>query len=106
MLDAGADYAAKSGAAGLPRNYIAQKVNTANVEAAMKRWAEAAKSNRTYEQQLGCGRGQREANQWLLPDFSKDDLPNVIAKFVVQATAPADRNTIFKVHRAAGNRRR
>ena len=95
LLDAGADYAAKSGAAGLPRNYIAQKVNTANVEAAMKRWAEAAKNNRTYEQQLAAEEASGKRVQRLLPDFSKDDLPT-IAKFVVQATALADVNTILE----------
>jgi ankyrin repeat protein len=94
LLDGGADYAAKSGAAGLPRNYIAQKVNTANVEAAMKRWAEATKNGRTYEQQLAAEEANGKRVQRLLPDFSKDDLP-AIAKFVVQATAFADVNTIL-----------
>jgi ankyrin repeat protein len=94
LLEGGADYAAKSGAAGLPRNYIAQKVNTANVEAAMKRWAEAAKNGRTYEQQLAAEEANGKRVQRLLPDFSKDDLPT-IAKFVVQATAFADVNTIL-----------
>src|SRR5262249_48951181 len=72
LLEGGADYAAKSGAAGLPRNYIAQKVNTANVEAAMKRWAEAAKNGRTYEQQLAAEEANGKRVQRLLPDFSKD----------------------------------
>ena len=94
LLDAGADYAAKSGAAGLPRNYIAQKVNTANVEAAMKRLAEAAKNNRVREQ-LAAEEASGKRVQRLLPDFSKDDLPT-IAKFVVQATALADLNTILE----------
>jgi ankyrin repeat protein len=94
LLDGGAEYAAKSGAAGLPRNYIAQKVNTANVEAAMKRWAEAVKNGRTYEQQLAAEEANGKRVQRLLPDFSKDDLP-AIAKFVVQATAFADVNTIL-----------
>jgi ankyrin repeat protein len=94
LLEGGADYAAKSGAAGLPRNYIAQKVNTANVEAAMKRWAEAAKNGRTYEQQLAAEEANGKRVQRLLPDFSKDDLPT-IAKFVVQATSFADLNTVL-----------
>jgi ankyrin repeat protein len=94
LLDGGADYAAKSGAAGLPRNYMAQKVNTANVEAAMKRWAEATKNGRTYEQQLAAEEANGKRVQRLLPDFSKDDLPT-IAKFVVQATGFADVNTIL-----------
>src|SRR5215831_16629195 len=94
LLEGGADYAAKSGAAGLPRNYMAQKVNTANVESAMKRWAEATKNGRTYEQQLAAEEAGGKRVQRLLPDFSKDDLPS-IAKFVIQATAFADVNTIL-----------
>src|SRR5262249_30406173 len=94
LLDGGADYAAKSGAAGLPRNYMAQKVNTANVEAAMKRWSEAVKNGRTYEQQLAVEEASGKRVQRLLPDFSKDDLPS-IAKFVIQATSFADVNTIL-----------
>jgi ankyrin repeat protein len=94
LLDGGADYAAKSGPAGLPRNYMAQKVNTANVESAMKRWAEAVKNGRTYEQQLAAEEANGKRVQRLLPDFSKDDLP-AIAKFVIQATSFADVNTIL-----------
>jgi ankyrin repeat protein len=94
LLEAGADFRAKSGAAGLPRNYIAQKVNTANVETAMKRWAEAVKNGRTYEQQLAFEEANGKKVQRLLPDFSKDDLPT-IAKFVVQAASFADIDTIL-----------
>jgi len=36
----------------LPRNYIAQRVNLANIEAANKRYAEAAAAGRTYLEQL------------------------------------------------------
>src|SRR6185295_13870174 len=95
LLEGGADYKAKSGAAGLPRNYMAQKVNAANVEAAMKRWAEAVKNGRTYEQQLAFEEANGKRVQRLLPDFTKDDLP-AIAKFVVQATALADLDTILQ----------
>jgi ankyrin repeat protein len=84
LLDGGANPAAKSGAAGLPRNYMAQKVNLANVETAMKRWAEATKNGRTYEQQLAFEEANGKRVARLLPDFSKDDLPT-IAKFVSQA---------------------
>lgn len=84
LLDGGADYKAKSGTAGLPRNYIAMKVNVANVETAMKRWAEAVKNGRTYEQQLAVEEAGGKKVQRLLPDFTKDDLP-AIAKFVTQA---------------------
>src|SRR5262249_6131440 len=94
LLDGGADYRAKSGPAGLPRNYMALKVNTANVEAAMKRWAEAVRNGRTYEQQLAFEEANGKKVQRLLPDFSKDDLPT-IAKFVVQASALADVDTIL-----------
>lgn len=84
LLDGGANPAAKSGGAGLPRNYMAQKVNLANVETAMKRWAEATKNGRTYEQQLAFEEANGKRVTRLLPDFSKDDLPT-IAKFVSQA---------------------
>ena len=94
LLDSGADHRAKSGPAGLPRNYMAQKVNTANVEAAMKRWSEAVKSGRTYEQQLAFEEANGKRVQRLLPDFTKDDLPT-IAKFIAQATAFADVDTIL-----------
>jgi ankyrin repeat protein len=73
---------------------MAQKVNTANVEAAMKRWNEAVKNGRTYEQQLAAEEASGKRVQRLLPDFSKDDLP-AIAKFVIQATSFADVNTIL-----------
>ena len=42
LLAAGADHAAKSGGAGLPRNYLAQRVNTRAVEEAQKRHVRAA----------------------------------------------------------------
>src|SRR5262249_59666316 len=95
LLDGGADHRAKSGPAGLPRNYMAQKVNTANVEAAMNRWSEAVKSGRTYEQQLAFEEANGKRVQRLLPDFTKDDLPT-IAKFIVQASALADVDTILE----------
>jgi uncharacterized protein len=94
LLEGGADFHAKSGAAGLPRNYMAQKVNTANVETAVKRWAEAVKNNRTYEQQLAFEEANGKRVQRLLPDFSKDDLPT-IAKFVIQSASFADIDTIL-----------
>ena len=95
LLDGGADPRAKSGPAGLPRNYMAQKVNTANVEAAMKRWSEAVRNGRTYEQQLAFEEANGKRVQRLLPDFTKDDLPT-IAKFIVQASALADVDTILE----------
>ncbi len=52
LLDGGADVSAHTGPAGLPRNYMAIRVVTANVEAARKRRLAAAAAGRTYEQQL------------------------------------------------------
>jgi uncharacterized protein len=52
LLDAKADVAAKSAGAGLPRNYMANRVNGARVEAANRVRAAAAKAGRTYEEQL------------------------------------------------------
>jgi ankyrin repeat protein len=54
LLDGGADYSLRSGPAGLPRNYMAPPVRVTNVEAAAKRYAAAAASGRTYEQQLAA----------------------------------------------------
>jgi ankyrin repeat protein len=52
LLDGKADLALKSGGAGLPRNYMANRVNAARVEAAVKVRKEASENNRTYEEQL------------------------------------------------------
>src|SRR5438046_8485132 len=52
LLELCADYKAKSGAAGLPRNYMAPRVNTAAVKDAQRRYAAAIAAGRTYEQQL------------------------------------------------------
>jgi len=52
LLELGADHRAKSGAAGLPRNYMAPRVNTAAVKDAQRRYADAIAAGRTYEQQL------------------------------------------------------
>jgi ankyrin repeat protein len=52
LLDGKADFAAKSGGAGLPRNYMANRVNSARVEAAVKVRKEAAETGKTYEEQL------------------------------------------------------
>jgi uncharacterized protein len=52
LVELGADVAAKSGPAGLPRNYMASRVNTNAVETNAKRRREAAAAGRTYEQQL------------------------------------------------------
>jgi ankyrin repeat protein len=52
LVELGADVAARSGPAGLPRNYMAPRVNTAAVHDAQRRHAAAAAAGRTYEQQL------------------------------------------------------
>jgi ankyrin repeat protein len=52
LLELGADPAARSGGAGLPRNYMAQRVNTRAVEEAQKRRERAKEAGRTYEEQL------------------------------------------------------
>jgi uncharacterized protein len=52
LLNAGADFKLRSGPAGLPRNYMAAPVSLRNIEAARKRYAEAAAAGRTYFEQL------------------------------------------------------
>jgi ankyrin repeat protein len=52
LLKAGADPAARSAGAGLPRNYVAPRVNTRAVEEAQKRRERAKAAGRTYEEQL------------------------------------------------------
>ena len=52
LLDNGADYKLKSGGAGLPRNYLAPRVNTAVVQQAAERFKRAAAAGRTYDEQL------------------------------------------------------
>jgi ankyrin repeat protein len=52
LLKAGADPAARSGGAGLPRNYVAPRVNTRAVEEAQRRRERAKAAGRTYEEQL------------------------------------------------------
>ena len=52
LLELGADHGATSGPAGLPRNYMAPRVNTAAVKDAARRHAAAIAAGRTYEQQL------------------------------------------------------
>ena len=52
LLDNGADYKLKSAGAGLPRNYLAPRVNTAVVQQAAERFKRAAAAGRTYDEQL------------------------------------------------------
>ena len=75
LLAAGADPAAKSGGAGLPRNYVANRVNVRAVDQAQERRKRAAAAGRTYEEQLAFEQrsgldigGQRGLAQALGPD--------------------------------------
>ena len=75
LLASGADPAIKSAGAGLPRNYLANRVNTRTVDLAQARRKRAADAGRTYEEQLAIeqkeGRelgGQRGLGQALGPD--------------------------------------
>jgi ankyrin repeat protein len=52
LLAGGANPNAKSGGAGLPRNYMANRVNIKNVQAAQERRRRAAAAGRTYEEEL------------------------------------------------------
>jgi ankyrin repeat protein len=52
LLEGGADVGIASGTAGVPRNYMASRVNTTQVEAHAKRYAEAAAAGRTYQEQV------------------------------------------------------
>src|SRR2546430_12366210 len=51
--------------------FRSQKVNVVNVETAMKRWAEAVKNHRTYEQQLAFEEANGKRVQRLLPDLDR-----------------------------------
>jgi ankyrin repeat protein len=74
LLAAGADFAAKSGPAGLPRNYMAGRVNVRAVEQARLRRLRAVENGRTYDEQLaweqqnGIDIGRRGLGQALGPD--------------------------------------
>ena len=67
LLEVGADHAARSGPAGVPRNYLAPRVNTAAVEEAARRHAAAIAAGRTYEQQLEYDAAQGDEDLARLP---------------------------------------
>jgi uncharacterized protein len=52
LLAAGADHSATSGPAGLPRNYMAPRVNVRLVEEAQRRRERAIAAGRTYQEQV------------------------------------------------------
>ncbi len=70
LLEGRADYSMRSAAAGLPRNYMANKVNTAVVEAAKRRYSAAAAAGRTYEEQIEVDLGPSNAGNGFGRDFS------------------------------------
>ncbi len=71
LLEGRADYNLRSAPAGLPRNYMANKVNTVVVEAAKRRYAAAAAAGRTYEQQIEFELGPSSAGNGFGRDFSR-----------------------------------
>jgi uncharacterized protein len=52
LIAGGADVGIRSGLAGIPRNYMASRVNTDQVEAHAERYAAAAAAGRTYQEQV------------------------------------------------------
>jgi ankyrin repeat protein len=58
LLAAGADPAVRSGGAGLPRPYMANRVNTRVVDSSAERRKRAKEAGRTYEQQLDFEQSQ------------------------------------------------
>jgi len=52
LVELGAEVGAKSAGAGLPRNYMAPRVDTSAVDAAAKRHQDAIAAGRTYNEQL------------------------------------------------------
>jgi ankyrin repeat protein len=58
LLAAGADPAIRSGGAGLPRPYMANRVNTRVVDSSAERRKRAREAGRTYEQQLDFEQSQ------------------------------------------------
>ena len=70
LLAAGADPSLKSGGAGLPRNYMANRVNQQSVREAQERRKRAVAAGRTYEQQV-----QFERVAPLRPAFDQTQQP-------------------------------
>ncbi len=78
LLKAGADPSAKSAGAGLPRNYMANRVNVRALEQSQERRRRAAAAGRTYEEQLALDQQQgRElgGRRGLAFDVGPDGLP-------------------------------
>jgi ankyrin len=88
LLAGGADYKMRSGGAGLPRNYLAPRVNTAAVKQAQERYARAAANGRTYEEQL---KWERENGQFNGPPTIGEQLARLQAEGQGGQSAPAAR---------------
>jgi len=78
LLAAGADPAIASGPAGLPRNYIAPRVDVSAVQEARQRRARAEAAGRTYEEQVALERrappaGGGQNTSGVAVDASPDD---------------------------------
>jgi ankyrin repeat protein len=83
LLAGGADFKLKSAGAGLPRNYLAPRVNTAAVKQAAERYARAAANGRTYEEQL---KWERENGQFSGPPTIGEQLARLQGQ---ETAAPA-----------------
>ena len=100
LLDNGADHKLKSGIAGTPRNYMANRVNTTTVQTAAARYQRAVTAGRTYDEQLALeqreGRdlgGQRGLGQPIGPDGQP----------LTGAAAARDAASLATARTAAGN---
>jgi uncharacterized protein len=83
LLAAGADPGMRSGPAGLPRNYMANRVDVRNVEASQQRRRQAAAAGRTYEEQLELERREgKEAAVSIAQRPPADDSEVVVAGLV------------------------
>src|SRR5688572_16726245 len=93
LLAAGADPAARSGPAGIPRNYIAPRVNTRAVEAAQQRRQRAVAAGRTYEEQLEWEFENNidlgAARNAFVPDRSRPEAAAASPEAKAAASAPA-----------------
>jgi uncharacterized protein len=85
LLAGGADVKLKSAGAGLPRNYLAPRVNTAAVKQAAERFARAAANGRTYEEQL---KWERDNGQFSGPPTIGEQLARLQGQGAA-AAAPA-----------------
>ena len=81
LLAAGADPAIASGPAGLPRNYMAPRVDVSAVQEARQRRARATAAGRTYEEQVAverrtppAGGGQNTSGLTATPSPDDDDV--------------------------------